>query len=482
MSRKSRDVAVINTDVFMGAGTEPFTQLKDTDIVIPYIVLNELQKHRSMNDGAGWAARAVLHYIEDLRLRHGGKRLLEGVPSSNGNTVRLEHDHKDTHEVRSKLYLSGPDGDDTIILSVAFNLQNVLNEDHSDSRLTLYTNDLIMRIKADSALGIDTKAWGSDRDKPFTGIASADLSDMGLTEETVTASALREHIDRDDSDASHLLVRATLDGSVAPMPFMLSGGSVQCLCSEKPDHIGRIYAANDEQAAAMKYLKDDSITVVSLGGIAGAGKTLLALAQGMESVSESRRARKYDRILVFRPMYEVGQQKVGFLPGDLDEKMRPWSQAIWDDVEKIDSKGMSGAAERKQRRREKDKETAADPARRDGGRPLSVEDMHPEITISPISWIRGRTIERSFIIVDDAQSLERPLLLDILTRLGESSRIVFTFDMDQQDNPNPHMSPGTSITSVINDFMTDSAFAHIDFTESRRSPIAQKAAGLLRKK
>ena len=482
MSRKSRDVAVINTDVFMGAGTEPFTQLKDTDIVIPYIVLNELQKHRSMNDGAGWAARAVLHYIEDLRLHHGGKRLLEGVPSSNGNTVRLEHDHKDTHEVRSKLYISGPDDDDTIILSVAFNLQNVLNEYPSARRLTLYTNDLIMRIKADSALGIATKAWGSDRDKPFTGIASADLSDMGLTEETVTASAPREHIDKEDSDASHLLVRATLDGNVAPMPFMLSSGSVQCLCSGKPDHIGRIYAANDEQAAAMRYLKDDSITVVSLGGIAGAGKTLLALAQGMESVSESRRARKYDRILVFRPMYEVGQQKVGFLPGDLDEKMRPWSQAIWDDVEKIDSKGMSGAAERKQRRREKDKEPAADSARRDGGRPLSVEDMHPEITISPISWIRGRTIERSFIIVDDAQSLERPLLLDILTRLGESSRIVFTFDMDQQDNPNPHMSPGTSITSVINDFMTDEAFAHIDFTESRRSPIAQKAAGLLRKK
>lgn len=478
MPRKSRDIAVINTDVFMGAGIEPFTQLKNTDIIIPYIVLNALQNHRSKDDSAGWAARAVLHYIEDLRLRHGGKKLLDGVPSSNGNTIRLEHDHRDTHDVKQMLFrTNAPDTDDIVMLSVAFNLQKILK----DGKVTLYTNDLIMRIQADSTLGIATQAWGSDRSKPFTGITSVDLSGMGLTEETVTASALRDHVGDEDSKASHLLVRATLDKDVAPMPFVLSGGSVQCLCSEK-DHIGRIYAANDEQAAAMKYLADDSITVVSLGGVAGAGKTLLALAQGMESVSEPRRARKYDRILVFRPMYEVGQQKVGFLPGDLDEKMRPWSQAIWDDVEKIDSKGMSGAAERKQRRREKDREASADPARRDGGRPVSVEDMHPEITVSPISWIRGRTIERSFIIVDDAQSLERPLLLDILTRLGESSRIVFTFDMDQQDNPNPHMSPGTSITSVINDFMTDGAFAHIDFTESRRSPIAQKAAGLLRKK
>ena len=199
----------------------------------------------------------------------------------------------------------------------------------------------------------------------------------------------------------------------------------------------------------------------------------------MEAVNpQSRKEPKggYERILVFRPMYEVGQQKVGFLPGDLEEKMRPWAQAIWDNVRKIDHlrNGCSGAAERKRRRAEE---------RQDGQmKGMSIEEMHPEIEVSPITWIRGRTIENSFIIVDDAQSLERPLLLDILTRLGESSRIVFTFDMDQQDNPNPHMSPGTSISSVIDDLMDDPSFAHIDFKVSRRGRMAQKAAILLSRK
>lgn len=478
MSSKSRTVAIVDTNVFMGADKAPFKELRNTDIVIPMMVILELEKHRGDEGGPGWAARVVLHYIEKLRTDFGGHSLIEGAESYNGNTVTIDPDHKDVDKVMDLLHTQDKDGD-LEILSVAFNIQEEERRKGKSARdVILYTNDLPMRIKADAFLSLKVSPWGSDVSRQFTGTADIDLTAEDVTEKEVTADMIRSRLDDTDSKAGHLLVRARLEKDIAPVPFILEGDEVTCMC-DHTEKIGRIVAKGAEQSAAIRYLKDDSITAVSLGGTAGAGKSFLALAAAMEAVNpQSRKEPKggYERILVFRPMYEVGQQKVGFLPGDLEEKMRPWAQAIWDNVRKIDHlrNGGSGAAERKKRRAEE---------RQDGAvKRMTIEEMHPEIEVSPITWIRGRTIENSFIIVDDAQSLERPLLLDILTRLGESSRIVFTFDMDQQDNPNPHMSPGTSISSVIDDLMDDPSFAHIDFTVSRRGRMAQKAAVLLSRK
>ena len=210
---------------------------------------------------------------------------------------------------------------------------------------------------------------------------------------------------------------------------------------------------NLEQQMAMSYLNDENIQVVTLGGVAGAGKSFLALTEGMREV----KAGKVDKVIVFRSMYELGQQKMGFLPGDIDDKIAPWSQAVWDNVGRIDR--MSSG-----------KKTVSDVD--------SLKKRHEDdLEVSPISFLRGRTLDDAFIIVDDAQSLDRTTLLDILARLGKNTRIVLTFDILQNDNP--YISESTSILQLINDLRDNRMFAHIDFTKSERSELAQLASNLL---
>lgn len=219
----------------------------------------------------------------------------------------------------------------------------------------------------------------------------------------------------------------------------------------------------------MTYLSDRNIQVVSLGGVAGAGKSFLALAEGFREV----KAKKVDKIIVFRSMYELGQQKVGFLPGDLDDKIEPWAQAVWDNISKIDRMTSS-------KKKQQQGGNGAD----GGALGFSIESSKKkhefDVEISPISFLRGRTLDDAFIIVDDAQSLDRVTLLDILARLGKNTRIVFTFDINQNDNP--YISESTSILQLINDLRGNRMFAHIDFTISERSSLAQLASRLLEMK
>lgn len=441
-----RIITVIDTNVFIGAADAPFHKMHDRDIVIPMIVLQELEKHRG-DIGSGWACRTVLHYIESLRLEHGGHVLSdEGAEIGNGCTVRIETDHTDMH-VLGEL---ADDRNDSKILAIAANLKK-----ETKREVEIISNDLPMRLKADIGLGLKASEYGNGTIKPYTGMFE------------MTAYKPLNDVDDDDVIA---FIADTVKENGGTIPYracvhvkgsdgverymMKTGDALRDIDSTVS--IGRsLRPKNMEQQIAMNYLADEDIQTVTLGGVAGAGKSFLALAEGMREVNEKH----FDKIIVFRSMYELGQQKMGFLPGDIDDKMAPWSQAVWDNVSKLDRMMHGGR-----------KSDSADFE--------SVKKRHEsDVEVSPISYLRGRTLDDAFIIVDDAQSLDRTTLLDILARLGKNTRIVLTFDILQNDNP--YISESTSILQLVNDLRDSRMFAHIDFTKSERSELAQLASNLL---
>ncbi len=200
-----------------------------------------------------------------------------------------------------------------------------------------------------------------------------------------------------------------------------------------------------EQRVALDLLMDDSIGIVSLGGHAGTGKSALALCAGLEEVLEQR---KYQKVMVFRPLYPVGGQELGYLPGTTDEKMQPWGQAVFDTLGSVTNKYVIEE--------------------------LIAQEM---IEVLPLTHIRGRSLHDAFIIVDEAQSLERNVLLTVLSRVGQNSRVVLTHDVAQRDNLRVGRHDG--VVAVVEKLKGDPLFAHVTLVRSERSPIASLVTDML---
>lgn len=443
-SPSGRIISIIDTNVFIGAADAPFRKSHNRDIVIPMVVLQELENHRS-DVGSGWACRTVLHYIEYLREKVGGDVLAnKGADIENGCTVRIETDHLDT-SILGDL----DDGkNDAKILAVAANLK-----EETGQEVEVISNDLPMRLKADLGLGLKASEYGNSTIKPFTGMYEYNpLKPIDDIDDDEINDYIEGVVKEQGGTVPYRVVVHIVDSDNMEKWLMKVGDRFEELDSQIT--ISRsIRPKNLEQEIAFTYLNDEGIQVVTLGGVAGAGKSFMALAEGMKEVD----AGHFNKVIVFRSMYELGQQKMGFLPGDIDDKISPWSQAVWDNVSKLDrmNSGKKGAADME-----------------------STKKRHvDDIEVSPISYLRGRTLDDAFIIVDDAQSLDRTTLLDILARLGKNTRIILTFDILQNDNP--YISESTSILQLINDFRDKKVFAHIDFTKSERSELAQLASNLL---
>ena len=483
---------VIDANVFMGAGTDPFKLYHDSDIVIPYAVIHTLDEHRSDGGGIGWACRLVLDHIEQLRLRHQrGQLRLGSVKDYNNNTVRIV-------ESRShQSYHLGDGRTSTAVIDVAKGLVD------SADKVVVVSNSLLTRLRANDS-GIDAMAYSDNNLQPFDGWfdieidnLSDDISDDAQPEilQPVTQwsdqltsyimSWLHRHITKSGANTpANMAIRINHNRGCTPQIVLKHGDQFVDLNYKL--HAGGIYPRrnNSDQLVALTYLLDPDIQVVSLGGVAGSGKSILALAAGIEQVNTGQ----YDRIMVFRSMVEVAQQEIGFLPGDLDAKMAPWAQAIWDNVDQIDRKNgkaktpkhsVANARKRYDRSPSPRSTTESPTVDRTTGLQEAQQRHLDDISVQPVTYLRGRTFVNTFVIVDDAQSLDRTTLLDIISRLGHGSKIVFTYDMTQQDNP--YISNSTSILSVVGNLMSEEVFAHIDFTKSERSPLAQLAADLLAK-
>jgi PhoH-like ATPase len=424
---------VLDTSVVL-SDPQALAAFAEHDVVLPLPVLGELEDKRHHAE-LGWSARQALRRLEALRLRFGG--LDRAVPVTDvGGTLRVEMNHRDLAGLPPGLRSSGTD---VRILAVAANLA----ADGHD--VTLVSKDLPLRLKA-SVAGVAAEDYRRRQ--------AADASWSGLVEVDVAGSVV------DDLFAQRALHLADLDvPELSDLPFntgvVLHAGSQSALArlhADKRLHLipsdrasFGVTGRSAEQRVALDLLADPSVGVVSLGGPAGTGKTVLALAAGLEAVLEQRHYRK---LVVFRPLYAVGGQDLGYLPGGQDEKMEPWASAVTDALEAVTSREV-------------------------------IEEVRARglIEVVPLTHIRGRTLAGAWVVVDEVQNLERTVLLAALSRLGEDSRAVLCWDIAQRDNL--HVGRHDGIVSVVDGLKGHPLFAHVSLTRAERSPVAALASRLL---
>jgi PhoH-like ATPase len=418
---------VLDTSVLLSDPKALF-KFKEQEVVIPIIVINELEKKRH-DPEIGYFARQALRYLDDLRAEH--ERLDFPIAVGEGGILRVELNHID----QSVLPVGFQLGDnDSRILAVAFNLAS------EGANVTVVSKDLPMRVKA-AALGMSAEEYRNDNatDSGWTGLAeialSADaMNELYDAEEIVHPEAKNLPINTGltiTSERGHALGRVSADHKIK----LVRGDR----------EVFGVHGRSAEQRLAIDLLLDPEIGILSLGGRAGTGKSALALCAALEAVLERRQHKK---ILVFRPIFAVGGQELGYLPGSEAEKMNPWGQAIFDTLSALVSKEV-----------------------------IDHITDRGLLEVLPLTHIRGRSLHDAFVIVDEAQSLERNVLLTVLSRIGQNSRVVLTHDVAQRDNLRVGRHDG--IASVIEVLKGQSLFAHVTLNRSERSAIAALVTDLL---
>jgi PhoH-like ATPase len=429
-----RRTFVLDTSVLL-SDPKAFRRFAEHDVVLPIVVITELEAKRQHAE-LGYFARAALRMLDELRVTHGRLDAPLDI-TDEGGTLRVELNHIDQDVLPAGFRLGD---NDTRILAVAANLAA------EGADVTVVSKDLPMRVKA-SAVGLDAEEYRAELavDSGWTGMDGLDLTESEM-------SALWEH-------ESLPIADLTVGGGVGDLPchtgLVVHSPRGSALGRVTPDkHVRLIrgdldafglHGRSAEQRVAIDLLLDEEIGIVSLGGRAGTGKSALALCAGLEAVLERRQHRK---VMVFRPLYAVGGQDLGYLPGNADEKMNPWAQAVFDTLGAVVSKEV-------------------------------VEEVLDRdlLQVLPLTHIRGRSLHDAFVIVDEAQSLERNVLLTVLSRIGQSSRVVLTHDVAQRDNLRVGRHDG--VAAVIEALKGHPLFAHVTLTRSERSPVAALVTELL---
>jgi PhoH-like ATPase len=425
--RLRRRVYVLDTSVLLA---DPFALIRfaEHDVVLPVVVITELEAKRNHPE-LGWFARQALHLLDELRVQHG--RLDAPAPVNDvGGTLRVELNHSDPSVLPAGYRPSDNDGR---VLAVACNLAA------EGADVVLVSKDMPLRIKA-ASLGLVADEYLSGQvETGWTGMAELDVSgadvDALFGAEGLDLEAARELPCHTGvvllSERGHALARVAPDKTLR-------------LVRGDREAFG-VHGRSAEQRIALDLLLDPDIGIVSLGGRAGTGKSALALCAGLEAVLERRQHKK---VLVFRPLYPVGGQELGYLPGSEAEKMTPWSQAVFDTLGALVSDAVID------------------------------EVIHRDLLeVMPLTHIRGRSLHDSFVIVDEAQSLERGVLLTVLSRIGQNSRVVLTHDVAQRDNLRVGRHDG--VAAVIEALKGHPLFAHVTLTRSERSPIAALVTEML---
>ncbi len=423
-----RRVYVLDTSVLL-ADPNALVRFEEHDVVLPVVVLLELESKRNHPE-LGWAARQALRFLEDLRVQHGG--LMQPIPVNDvGGTIRVELNHQDLSALPASL--TG-DTNDHRILAVAKNLA----DEHM--AVTVVTKDLPLRLKA-SIVDLDAEEYRNElaRDTGWTGMTTLDVDGASI-DELFDVGTLDDDRARDLPCHTGVVLHA---GSQSALARVHEDKVLHLIRSDR--QLFDVRGRSAEQRIAIDLLADPGIGIVSLGGPAGTGKSVLALAAGLEAVLEQQSAK---RVLVFRPLFAVGGQELGYLPGSELEKMSPWAAAVLDGLEAITG-------------------------------PEVIDEVHARglLEVLPLTHIRGRSLNDSFVIIDEAQNLERPVLLTALSRLGVGSRVVLTHDVAQRDNLRVGRHDG--VVSVIEALRGHPIFGHVTLNRSERSEIAAVVTKLL---
>ena len=429
VSNKGRKTYVLDTSVLL-ADPGALARFAEHEVVVPITVIGELETKRDHPE-LGYFARAALRSLDDIRLKYG--RLDQEIKiNSEGGTLSVELNHTDLSSLPHGFLRDGTN--DSRILAIAKNLMS----DGKD--VVLVTKDLPLRVKA-SSVGVEAEEYLAElvSNSGWTGIVEITVGSSVIDD--LYASDFADHEDAHSlpihtgvvlhSDRASALARVTPDKRL------------QLVRGDRTAF--GLHGRSAEQRIALDLLLDPEIGIISMGGRAGTGKSALALCAGLEAVME-RRAHK--KIVIFRPLYPVGGQELGYLPGSEGEKMSPWAQAVFDTlgalvsqpiIDEIISRGL--------------------------------------IEVLPLTHIRGRSLHDSFVIVDEAQSLERGVLLTVLSRIGQGSRVVLTHDVGQRDNLRVGRHDG--VVAVVETLKGHPLFAHVTLTRSERSAIAALVTEML---
>ncbi len=427
MTTEPRRTFVLDTSVLL---SDPRAMLRfaEHEVVLPVVVITELEGKRHHSE-LGYFARQALRLLDDLRVEHG--RLDAPLALADGGTLRVELNHTDPTALPAGFRLGD---NDTRILAVAKNLAD------SGDLVTVVSKDLPMRVKA-SAVGLDAEEYRAELsvDSGWTGMAELDVSAEVMAD-------LYEHEHLELPEAADLPCHTGLV-LLSPRGSALGrvGADKQVRLVRGDRDLFGLHGRSAEQRVAIDLLLDNEVGIVSLGGRAGTGKSALALCAGLEAVMERRQHRK---VVVFRPLYAVGGQDLGYLPGSENEKMGPWAQAVFDTLGAVVSQEV-------------------------------VEEVMDRgmLEVLPLTHIRGRSLHDAYVVVDEAQSLERNVLLTVLSRIGQNSRVVLTHDVAQRDNLRVGRHDG--VAAVIEALKGHPLFAHVTLTRSERSPVAALVTEML---
>ena len=425
----ARITYVLDTSVLL-ADPVALTRFAEHEVIIPITVIGELETKRDHPD-LGYFARAALRTLDDLRVKSG--RLDHPISINDvGGSLSVELNHSDVSKLPAGFLRDG--SNDSRILAIAKNLM-------ADGRkVVLVTKDLPLRVKA-SSVGVEAQEYRAE-------LASSS-GWTGMVEESVGSTIIDALYENER--IPHELAK-THPCHTGVVLHSEKGSALARVTPDKHLKLVRgdraafgLHGRSAEQRVALDILLDNEIGIVSLGGRAGTGKSALALSAGLEAVLEKRLHKK---VVIFRPLYAVGGQELGYLPGSENEKMSPWAQAVFDTLGSLVSQQV-------------------------------IDEVVERglIEVLPLTHIRGRSLHDSFVIVDEAQSLERGVLLTVLSRIGQGSRVILTHDVAQRDNLRVGRHDG--VVAVVESLKGHPLFAHITLTRSERSQIAALVTELL---
>lgn len=442
-----KKIFVLDTNVLLHDTTALFA-FDEHEVIIPAIVLEEIDSKKRNAEEIGRNARRVSRLLDGLRDRG---HLHDGVLLEHGGTLKVELNHRSFLKVQE---MFGEISNDNRILAVALNYHLEQAELEQSASVILVSKDVLVRVKAD-VLGLAAEDYLSDRT-------------AGLDELYPGYVTIRVHpsvIDEFYSYRSLAIKPLGLSYSLNPNEFVIlkdemgTGKSALLRVNKEATRLEPLFLSNDpvwgisarnaQQRMALELLLNDDIPLVTITGKAGTGKTLLALAAGLMKVEDDH---KYKKLLIARPVVPMGKD-IGYLPGEKEEKLRPWMQPIYDNLEYLFDTKKSGDIDK-------------------------ILMGLGSIQVEALTYIRGRSIPGQFIIIDEAQNLTRHEVKTIVSRVGEGSKIILMGDPEQIDHPYLD-SASNGLTYLVERFKEEGISGHITLEKGERSKLAQVAADLL---
>lgn len=434
---------VLDTNVLLHDPRSIFG-FEDNNVIVPIYVIEEIDQFKRDLSELGRNARLIARYLDAFRSEGS---LAEGVPLPNGGTIRVLFTTRELSHGMANGNLM-----DNRILAVAIDMM----ENEPGMQAVFITKDTNLRIRAD-ALGLTAEDYDTERvelSELYTGHTELFVPGELVDQMYRPGAEVEPPKDADLAPNEYVLLKDVANPSHTAMARLsASRGKLVPLIRAGKEGVWGIRPRNMEQSYAMDLLLSDDIKLVTIVGKAGTGKTLLAIAAGLHKTTEEG---LYQKLLVSRPVFPLGRD-IGYLPGDIEQKLNPWMQPIFDNVEflmnlsRADKKAGRGYHE--------------------------LLDLGI-LEIEALTYIRGRSIPHQFIIVDEAQNLTPHEVKTIITRVGDDTKIIFTGDPFQIDNPYVD-STNNGLVHVVNRFKEEKIAGHITMTKGERSPLAELAANLL---